>query len=284
MKTWYVRDAQGNSLAVYDNANNKSNWREQQLYGSGRLGMWRPNLNLAVANGSSVWNSYGLKFFELSNHLGNVMAVINDIVYKGKGYGKLYDTAKGAAVGAYNWTTKTTWKQKGEDLKKAGTNPHTYEAAAAVLLTHKLGKMTGPLIADDVTLAVKDFESGGTKLVSSEMLAKYPNSKTFGLANEIFVAPTNEVNSLFSQGLTRSEIAAKLGIKDPLFLQGDLIRVDVKPDMLKNLGLRPTTGGEIGANAAFVPGGKTIGGITEGVVDGIPKQAPGVTVNKVKNY
>ncbi|RDC58429.1 hypothetical protein DU508_00020 [Pedobacter chinensis] len=67
-----------NSLAVYDNANNKSNWREQQLYGSGRLGMWRPNLNLAVANGSSVWNSYGLKFFELSNHLGNVMAVIND--------------------------------------------------------------------------------------------------------------------------------------------------------------------------------------------------------------
>jgi len=40
--------------------------------------MWRPNVNLAVANGSSVWNSYGLKFFELSNHLGNVMAVISD--------------------------------------------------------------------------------------------------------------------------------------------------------------------------------------------------------------
>jgi len=67
-----------NSLAVYDNANGTANWREQQLYGSSRLGMWRPNVNLAVANGSSVWNSYGLKFFELSNHLGNVMAVISD--------------------------------------------------------------------------------------------------------------------------------------------------------------------------------------------------------------
>jgi len=40
--------------------------------------MWRPNVNLAVANGSSVWNSYGLKFFELSNHLGNNMVVISD--------------------------------------------------------------------------------------------------------------------------------------------------------------------------------------------------------------
>jgi len=76
--TYYVRDAQGNSLAVYDNTSNTNNWREQQLYGSSRLGMWKPNLNLATANGSSIWNSYGLKFFELSNHLGNVMAVVSD--------------------------------------------------------------------------------------------------------------------------------------------------------------------------------------------------------------
>jgi RHS repeat-associated protein len=78
IKTYYVRDAQGNSLAVYDNAGNTNNWREQQLYGSSRLGMWKPNLNLATANGNSIWNSYGLKFFELSNHLGNVMAVLSD--------------------------------------------------------------------------------------------------------------------------------------------------------------------------------------------------------------
>ena len=73
-----MRDAQGNSLAVYDNTGNTNNWWEQQLYGSRRLGMWKPNLNLATANGSSIWNSYGLKFFELNNHLGNVMAVVSD--------------------------------------------------------------------------------------------------------------------------------------------------------------------------------------------------------------
>jgi len=53
-------------------------WREQQLYGSSRLGMWRPSINLANANASSDWGTYGKKFFELSNHLGNVMVVIND--------------------------------------------------------------------------------------------------------------------------------------------------------------------------------------------------------------
>ena len=73
-----MRDVQGNSLAVYDNTGNTNNWREEQLYGSRRLGMWKPNLNLATANGSSIWDSYRLKFFELSNHLGKVMEVVSD--------------------------------------------------------------------------------------------------------------------------------------------------------------------------------------------------------------
>ncbi|WP_316815865.1 RHS repeat-associated core domain-containing protein [Pedobacter nyackensis] len=76
--TWYVRDAQGNSLAVYDNKSGGVNWREQQLYGSSRLGMWKPNFNLAKDSIRFKWNSTGLKFFELNNHLGNVMSVIND--------------------------------------------------------------------------------------------------------------------------------------------------------------------------------------------------------------
>ncbi|WP_421939095.1 RHS repeat domain-containing protein [Pedobacter sp.] len=86
VSTYYVRDAQGNSLAVYDNAGGANNWLEQQLYGSSRLGLWKPNINLALANGASVWNNYGNKFFELSNHLGNVMAVINDVRTPNNGY------------------------------------------------------------------------------------------------------------------------------------------------------------------------------------------------------
>ena len=47
--------------------------------------------------------------------------------------------------------------------------------------------------------------------------------------------------------------------------------------------LRPPTGNEAGANSLYVPGGKTIGGVTEGVVNGIPKVAPGVTSKVVTN-
>ncbi|QNR87021.1 hypothetical protein H9N25_11865 [Pedobacter riviphilus] len=76
--TFYVRDAQGNALAVYDNAGNTSNWREQDLYGSSRLGMWKPNINLAVQSGGDVWATTGNITYELNNHLGNTMATITD--------------------------------------------------------------------------------------------------------------------------------------------------------------------------------------------------------------
>ncbi|WAC40112.1 RHS repeat domain-containing protein [Pedobacter sp. SL55] len=87
--TYYVRDAQGNTLAVYDKQDsNPLYWREQQLYGSSRLGMWKPNVILATGNAQQVWNDVGNKFFELSNHLGNVLAVISDkrVPLTGGGY------------------------------------------------------------------------------------------------------------------------------------------------------------------------------------------------------
>ncbi len=76
--TYYVRDGQGNTLALYDNTGTHRNWREQHLYGSSRLGMWTPNVNLATGNAQTVYDTLGRKFFELNNHLGNVLAAITD--------------------------------------------------------------------------------------------------------------------------------------------------------------------------------------------------------------
>ncbi len=78
LTTYYVRDAQGNTLALYDNANKAVNWREQHLYGSSRLGIWTPDVNLANNNALAVWDTAGRKFFELTNHLGNVIETITD--------------------------------------------------------------------------------------------------------------------------------------------------------------------------------------------------------------
>jgi len=78
LMTWYVRDAQGNTLGVYDNQNCVANWREQQLYGSSRLGIWKPNRNLYAQADTTAWDSVGNKYYELSNHLGNVLAVVSN--------------------------------------------------------------------------------------------------------------------------------------------------------------------------------------------------------------
>lgn len=113
------------------------------------------------------------------------------------------------------------------------------------------------------------------------MLAAFKSSSTYGPIEGTFVAPTVEIDAMLSQGLTRAEIATKLGITDKKFLTGDLIRIDISADQLKNLNLRATTGTEAGANSSYIPGSKTSGGITEAVVDGIPKDAAGVSTTNV---
>ncbi len=86
--TFYVRDATGNVLGVYQNDASKSTpytWEEQHLYGSGRLGMRTPMIAPSatyaydVAQDATVTQT-GKKLFELTNHLGNVLATISDKV------------------------------------------------------------------------------------------------------------------------------------------------------------------------------------------------------------
>jgi RHS repeat-associated protein len=88
-KTWYVRDAQGNTLAVYGNVGGGSDkyWKEMHLYGSSRLGVWEPGMVLGGGI-DTMWNKVGLKRYELTNHLGNVLATISDKVVRESGYYK----------------------------------------------------------------------------------------------------------------------------------------------------------------------------------------------------
>ena len=89
-----MRDAQGNTFSVYGwqgqvsltpiaasvgNGLTGQTWDEQHLYGSGRLGMWKPHITVpATLNNTTGAVQVGTKFFELTNHLGNVLAVISD--------------------------------------------------------------------------------------------------------------------------------------------------------------------------------------------------------------
>jgi RHS repeat-associated protein len=83
--TFYVRDAQGNVLAVYSKKGTDNlKWNEQHLYGSSRLGMWNADTTVPAAPPVVINNAIydgmmlGSRTYELSNHLGNVLATISD--------------------------------------------------------------------------------------------------------------------------------------------------------------------------------------------------------------
>ena len=92
--TWYVRDAQGNILSVYSTTGTQSNiadmtlaQTERHIYGSNRLGVVtstgvdidRSNAGpaLLVTPERMVFGR-GIRQYELSNHLGNVLSTISD--------------------------------------------------------------------------------------------------------------------------------------------------------------------------------------------------------------
>jgi RHS repeat-associated protein len=85
--TWYVRDAQGNVMATYNSTGTGTTMsayslqaRELYLYGSSRIGVLNKTINMKVTPVlSDTMNHYrGLRHYELSNHLGNVLATISD--------------------------------------------------------------------------------------------------------------------------------------------------------------------------------------------------------------
>ena len=86
--TYYVKDAQGNEMAVYKmqpvtiNGNPATTFRltEQPMYGSSRLGTKYDTLELISASqqGSVFTHTLGNKQFELSNHLMNCLSTVSD--------------------------------------------------------------------------------------------------------------------------------------------------------------------------------------------------------------
>jgi len=73
--TRYLRDASGNVMGMYrQEGSGEESLPEQPIYGSSRLGLYRGGR----LNGQ---RRLGVKQYELSNHLGNVLSVVTDNIY-----------------------------------------------------------------------------------------------------------------------------------------------------------------------------------------------------------
>ena len=84
--TIYVRNASGNVMSIYEKNNSNCNsgkltQTEVHLYGSSRLGVFnmKRDMESDITNPDQLYGfERGNKFFELTNHLGNVLATVSD--------------------------------------------------------------------------------------------------------------------------------------------------------------------------------------------------------------
>ncbi|HVW15020.1 MAG TPA: HNH endonuclease [Mucilaginibacter sp.] len=79
LTTWYVKDLQGNPIVVYDNKRSQINWREQDIYGGNRIGVWQPNMNIALDDAPAIADTLGHMRYQATNYLGNVILTYSDI-------------------------------------------------------------------------------------------------------------------------------------------------------------------------------------------------------------
>ncbi|MBY0426109.1 MAG: RHS repeat-associated core domain-containing protein, partial [Cytophagales bacterium] len=85
MATYYVRDASGNVMGIYEQSAGEPSIRENYVYGNRRIGVSVPNS--ALINTVSIVSEHqlGRKEYELTDHLSNVRAVVSDLSLNGQG-------------------------------------------------------------------------------------------------------------------------------------------------------------------------------------------------------
>src|SRR5690606_34248835 len=80
--TYYILDAQGNQMSMYEhNVGDTSatfTLEERNIYGSSRLGVLNDSVDMFNPEPLPSYGVLGNRSYELTNHLGNVLAVVSD--------------------------------------------------------------------------------------------------------------------------------------------------------------------------------------------------------------
>ncbi|MEN9303692.1 MAG: hypothetical protein RL264_2121, partial [Bacteroidota bacterium] len=81
---YYILDAQGNQISTYDHevVNNtvQFNLKERNIFGSSRIGSKQDSMNVLNTSPKANYTLIlGRKFYEFTNHLGNVLTVFTDL-------------------------------------------------------------------------------------------------------------------------------------------------------------------------------------------------------------
>src|SRR5690606_5107518 len=80
--TYYILDAQGNQMSMYEHKVGETSatftLEERNIYGSSRLGVLNDSVDMFNPEPLPSYGVLGNRSYELTNHLGNVLAVVSD--------------------------------------------------------------------------------------------------------------------------------------------------------------------------------------------------------------
>ena len=119
---------------------------------------------------------------------------------------------------------------------------------------------------------LKKFQNGVSIVMGVESYKKFvKDSETIGRVDGCFVMPKYICDTIDKKSDGNILIYEKsLSFTEGYFSsQGGLVRLDIFE--IEDLNLRMPSGNESGANELWLPGGFTLGGIPEAVLDPIPK-------------
>jgi hypothetical protein len=108
------------------------------------------------------------------------------------------------------------------------------------------------------------FARGATHITTTEALAQFGHSPTFGGPSGLYVSPSDQIDTLLQRATSRHDIEIALGLDEGTLQNGFLVRIDIEDPLARNLRLPdPATG-----NRHHRPGtGLTTGGLNEAVID-----------------
>jgi len=204
--SWYTRDASGNVMGVYQYEGNTLTddtlrLREHHLYGSSRIGVWNRwiNMDVPVSTGTTInllGKSYdgtferGNKFFELSNHLGNVLATVSDKKFGhngGSGIVDYYDADVLTASDYYPFGMLMPGRQFGQGenfrgvLVNGTTTVNGYTIPIDLSITGRVSGEAAEYVASNSVEFGGEFES----IVSDEFTASIADASYAGTGNQV---------------------------------------------------------------------------------------------------
>ncbi len=160
-----------------------------------------------------------------------------------------------------------------DPIRLAGNNPTLYGYVG------DLNKYVDVWGLSDCKLS-SDFKNGASFLIPGDSYEQFvKNSSMVGRPDEQFVSPSNQIDDLLKKANGDvSIIEEALGIpKGGWQGKGGMYRIDISNP--QNYNLRSASSGISGANDLFIAGGKTSGGISEGIIDQVPKG--NVTITRI---